>query len=124
MSDHDRKPVPGLKWGGLILGTLAGVFWLASLILNAIQELSDGVLPNSIEGPLLALLVLSASASVGFSWRNLKVGGVLTTGSGLALSIFAYFSSGHNHLIAALVSGFPFFLAGILITFSARWKRS
>ena len=124
MSDHDRKPVPGLKWGGLILGTLAGVFWLASLILNAIQELSDGVLPNSIEGPLLALLVLSASASVGFSWRNLKVGGVLTTGSGLALSFFAYFSSGHNHLIAALVSGFPFFLAGILITFSARWKRS
>lgn len=124
MSDRDRKPVPGLKWGGLILGTLAGVFWLASLILNAIQELSEGVLPTSIEGTLLALLVLSASASVGFSWRNLKVGGVLTTGSGLALSIFAYFSSGHNHLIAALVSGIPFFLAGVLITFSARWKRS
>ena len=124
MSDPDRKPIPGLKWGGLILGTLAGGFWLVSLILNAVHELNEGVLPTSIEGPLLAFLVLSASASVGFSWRNLSVGGLLTTGSGLALSIFAYFSSGHNHLIAALVSGFPFFLAGILITFSARWKRS
>jgi uncharacterized membrane protein HdeD (DUF308 family) len=124
VSDRDRKPVPGLKWAGLILGTFAGLFWITSLILNVIHELSEGAQPNTIEGLLLALLVLSASASVGFSWRNLKVGGVLTTGSGLALSIFAFFSSGHNHLIAALVSGFPFLLAGILITFSARWERS
>jgi len=61
---------------------------------------------------------------VGFSWKNLSVGGVLTTGSGLALSIFASFSSGHNHLTAALISGFPFLLAGILITFSVGWKKS
>jgi len=40
---------------------------------------------------------------------------------GLALMIFAVFSAGHNRLTAALISGFPFLLAGGLLTLSTQW---
>jgi hypothetical protein len=122
MTAQAEHPIPGLKWTGLVLGTIAGLFWFLILVLHAIEDFARSATPPAVEGILLSLLILFACISVGLSWKYFRIGGILTTVSGFTLSLFAIFTAGHNHLIAALISGFPFLLAGILISLSL-WLR-
>lgn len=124
MTAQAEKPIPGLKWTGLVVGTIAGLFWFLILILHAIEDIARSATPPAVEGILLSLLILLACTSVGVSWKYIKTGGILTTVSGFALSLFAIFTAGHNHLLAALISGFPFLLAGMFTSLSIWLKRN
>ncbi|MFO8035956.1 MAG: hypothetical protein R6U57_04955 [Anaerolineales bacterium] len=123
MTTQAEHPIPALKWTGLVLGTTAGLFWFLILTLHGIEDIARSATPPAVEGILLSLLILLACASVGVSWKRVKVGGILTMLSGFALSLFAILTAGHNHLIAALISGFLFLLAGMLISLSIWLKK-
>ncbi len=123
MGTPDKRPIPELKWIGLILGTLASLFWFLILVLRAVEDIAKSTPPPPMEGVLLSLFILLACASVGISWKYIQIGGILTAISGIALAIFAVFTAGHNRLIAALISGFPFLLAGLFINLSIWLKK-
>lgn len=123
MGTPNKRPIPGLKWTGLILGTLASLFWFLILVLHAVEDIAKRTTPPPMEGFLLSLFILLACTSVGISWKYIQLGGILTAISGFALAIFAVLTAGHNRLTAALISGFPFLLAGLLISFSIWLKR-
>ncbi|MBU2236345.1 hypothetical protein KKA01_04815 [Patescibacteria group bacterium] len=75
-----------------------------------------------MESFILTCLVIFAAVGVVIAWKNAKNGGMLTLVAGIALSVFALFSAGHNHAFAMLISGGPYIIAGAL--FLASCKKS
>lgn len=65
----------------------------------------------------IARLIVSV-CGVLIAWRRERAGGAILVLCGLALSVFAYFSAGHNKAFAILVSGVPFFVPGVLFLLS------
>ena len=115
-----RKAHPITLWTGRVLGTIASLFWLIVLALHGmIGPAAAGTSPD-LEGRWLSILIIVGSVAVGISWKWTGWGGPLVLASGLALALFAVISAGQNQVIAVLVSGFPFLLAGTLMTLSTR----
>jgi hypothetical protein len=94
---------------------LAAAFWLFAIIADFIVALQKEQDPFLLEGLLLTLLVLINSVGALLAWWRAKTAAIVLILGGVALSIFAVLSAGHNHLLAVLVSGAPFLLAGLLI---------
>ena len=107
-----------VRWMARGIGSLAGAFWLLSLIV----ELIEGHSPWSPEGAMLMGLVIFVALGVLIAWRREGIGGLVVAIGALALCIFAYVTAGHNKGFAMLISGGPFLVAGIL--FLACWRRS
>jgi high-affinity Fe2+/Pb2+ permease len=63
-------------------------------------------------------LMIASASGVLIAWRREAMGGATLVVCGLALSVFAYFSAGHNKAFAILVSGVPFFVTGVLFLLS------
>jgi hypothetical protein len=97
-----------------VIGTATAVFWSLTLILSAIGEAAQGVLWWSLEGALLAALVITSSVGVAIAWRRARLGGGVVAVGGLALCIFAFVTAGFNKGLAMAVSGGPFLVAGAL----------
>lgn len=111
-----------MRWIARGIGSLAGTFWLLALITSAIAEAISGHSPWSLEGAVLAGLVITAALGVLIAWWREGIGGTIVVIGGVALSTFAYFTAGHNKGLAVLVSGVPFLVSGIM--FLASWRRS
>jgi hypothetical protein len=72
----------------------------------------------------MAILVLGTTIGILVAWKIERIGGLITLLFGIAHSIFALFASGHNHVLAMLISGGPFIVVGILfLATSARSTR-
>ena len=106
-------------WAARIIGSLAGFFWMFSIVSSSIVEFGAPIL---WEGYFIGSAVAILSAGVILSWFKEKAGGILLLVASLAFMIFSYLVAGHNKIFAALVSGFPFLVAGIL--FLVSWKIS
>lgn len=111
-----------VRWMARGIGSLAGAFWLLSLIASLIVELIEGHGPWSPEGAMLMGLVIFVALGVLIAWRREGIGGLVAVIGAIALCIFAYVTAGHNKGFAMLISGGPFLVAGIL--FLACWRRS
>jgi hypothetical protein len=105
-----------VQWIALGLGTLAGVWWLVSMV----GQLVAGKEPPTIEGVLLGALTVACLAGVGLAWWRAGLGGAVLAVAGAALCVFAYLSAGRNKWVAVLVSGAPFLLAGVLLLVGRR----
>lgn len=110
-----------LRWFARGIGTLAAAFWVFSLIASGIGDALSGN-PLTLEGAVLATLVIIAVVGVAIAWRRERIGGMVTVVAAVALCVFAYITAGHNRGYAMAVSGGPFLLAGIL--FLVSWWRS
>ena len=108
-----------LRWAGRIVGLIIAVTWVISILISVI---ADWGTPIILEGIILGILVAVNVASVIVSWWFPKIGGILLIIFGTAFFIFGYVTAGHNKIFAALISGFPFLVAGILFVLS--WWRS
>ena len=105
-----------LRWIARGSGTFAGAGWLLSGITHALWERE----PWTIEGALLAVLVVANLGGVALAWWRARIGGTVLVVAGAALCVFAYVTAGHNKGFAVLVSGAPFLLSGILL-FASEW---
>ncbi len=106
-------------WAARIIGSLVGLFWMFSIVSLTIVEFGEPIL---WEGYFIGSAVAILSAGVILSWFKEKAGGILLIAASLAFMVFSYLVAGHNKIFAALVSGFPFLIAGILFLIS--WKLS
>ncbi len=107
------------KWPGWIargLGTLAGAWWL----LSGVAHIIWGREPWTLEGALLAVLIVANVTGVALAWWRERLGGAVLALAGAALCVFAYVTAGHNKGFAVLVSGAPFFMAGVLFLVSSK----
>lgn len=94
-----------------LVGGLAALLWTAALIASAVLEDPTAV---SIEGYVLASLILAASAGVLTAFRAQKAGGLLALSAGAALVGFALLTARSNHSYAVLAAGVPFIVSGWL----------
>ena len=107
-----------LKWSARIVGTTIAAVWMISILLSVIVERGE---PIILEGILLGVFATLNIASVIVSWWFPKIGGILLIVFGAAFFVFGYVTAGYNKIFAALISGFPFLIAGILFVLSW-WK--
>jgi len=112
--DEKNKQSTTLMWFARIGGVIVSIYWLTSLVTSAIVESIGSQLSLTLDGILLLVLIVASTIGVGIAWKHPLTGGKITVISSLFLSIFAYFSAGHNKLFAVAVSGLPYFLVGIL----------
>lgn len=110
-----------MHWVARGIGTLAAVFWPLALLASAIGEMIGGEFERSLEGAMLAALVIVAVVGVIIAWRREVIGGAIAVIAGVALCIFAYVTAGFNQGFAMAVSGGPFLLAGALFLASG-WR--
>jgi hypothetical protein len=120
--NHDRWTTLA-RWTARIIGALAGAYWTFALIASGLAKLASNTEPLTLEGAVLFTLVLASALGVLFSWRRERVSGPIVLAGGTALSAFAYMTAGHNKLLAVLVSGTPFLVAGALFVVSG-WRAS
>jgi hypothetical protein len=120
-SQSDR--ITGLvRWIARILGTAAAVFWVLALTASAIGEASQGLFKFTLVGLVLGSLNLMAAIGAVLAWKTERTGGIILTLAGIGLFIFALVEADFNKLFAALISGAPFLVAGIL--YLVAWRRS
>lgn len=111
-----------IRWIARGIGSLAGAFWLLSLTVGLIVELISGHTTWSLEGAILAGLVIITALGVLVAWRREGSGGMIVLIGAIALSTFAYVTARFNKIWAMLIAGGPFLVAGIL--FLTCWRRS
>ncbi|TET50599.1 MAG: hypothetical protein E3J58_03285 [Actinomycetota bacterium] len=121
MIDKKKRSLRTTKtgWAARIIGSLAGLFWMFSVVTHAIVEFGE---PIMWEGYVVGSSAVILSAGIILAWFKEKAGGILLIAASLAFMVFSYIVAGHNKIFAALVSGFPFLIAGIL--FLVSWKLS
>ena len=102
-------------WAARTLGTLLAVIWLFIMISESIMEAGEPIIWQSyVMGSAAVILI----AGVVLGWFREKAGGILLVIAGLAFAIWSYFEAGHNEWFAFLISGFPYFVTGILFLVS------
>jgi CHASE2 domain-containing sensor protein len=104
------------------LGAFWGCFWIFSLIATGIGEVSGGEYQWDWEGIALAGLIAVEAIGIVIAWEREKIGGAVIAVTSIILCVFAYFSAGHNHWFAVLVSGVPFLISGVLFLLVSRQK--
>jgi len=114
----DDRTAKWLRWIARAVGTSASALFLFVAVVSAFFDPE----PWTLEGAVLAGLVLVAAVGVALAWWREGTGGTVVTAAGIALSIFAYVSAGHNKWFAVLVAGGPFLASGAL--FLACWWRA
>ena len=103
-----------------IASVIVGGYWAFALSMEAIMLKK---MVWNLETTLLVTFVVILLIGVVIAWINEKIGGTVLILAGIGFSIFAYFSAGHNKILAMLVSGVPFIICGILFLITWMEKR-
>jgi hypothetical protein len=109
-----------LRLAALIFATTAAGVWLFAMIMQVVVGLQKGQDVLTLEGGLLAALVLLNGVGTVLGWWRKAAGTRILVIGGLALSIFSIIAAGRNRALAVTISGLPFLLSGILLWFSTR----
>ena len=107
-----------MHWIARGIGSLVAALWLFTGITYDIVEPH----PWTLEDMVMAGLIITSTLGVLIAWWREGIGGMIVVICAVAHSVFACVVSGHNKVLAMLVSGGPFLLIGIL--FLASWWRS
>ena len=107
-----------LRLAALIFATIAAGVWLFAMIMQVVVGLQKGQDVLTLEGGLLAALVLVNIAGTVLGWGRKAAGIRILIIGGLALSVFSIIAAGRNRALSVAISGLPFLLSGILLWFS------
>ena len=110
-----------LRFISRAIATGATLFWLFVLSASVFVEEAGG---TSIEGWFLLGLIMAAAAGSVVMYLRQGTGSVVVLIAGVALAVFAVVTAGRNQLLAVLVSGFPFIVAGLLGLIADRGEAS
>jgi hypothetical protein len=109
-----------MRWIARAISSLITAFWLLILLDIVACDAFVGFICLNWEMLLLFGLVTASMLSVVIAWRIESLGGFVMLLWGLAFSAIAIVtSSGSQLTLSILVSGVPFFIAGVL--FLASW---
>ena len=102
---------------GQIISTVVLVYFLFMVGGEFISFLmgEQPTTPWSWESVGILIFITSALVFVIWAWKDYKKGRWALLGLGMAFMIFAGISAGYNQFFAAMVSGFPYALSGLLM---------
>jgi hypothetical protein len=100
-----------MRWIARGIGSLAAAWWL---FIGIVELVWPHAPQASMEGAVLAGLMGTTILGVLIAWWKERIGGTIVVVGAVALCVFAYVTAGHNKVLAVLVSGGPFLVAGIL----------
>jgi hypothetical protein len=110
-----------LRWIALGLATLAGLWWLVTLVGHLVSGPDPYAVEDAaLEGTALTILVGACLIGVGLAWWRARLGGGVLAVAGAALCVFAWITAGQNKAVAVLVSGAPFLVSGVMLLASRR----
>ncbi len=108
-----------MRWIARVIGWLATGYWLLiGILVIAMDEVGTWTWESTL---ITGFTLLGALAMLVAWWRE-GVGGLIAVVCGLGFSTFAFVTAGRNNLLAALVTGAPFLVAGAL--FLVCWWRT
>ena len=108
-----------MRWEAQTVGSLVAAFWVVIGTAGAVA----GGEPWTWESAVMVTLIVSSALSVLLAWRWERVEGALVLLRGIARSLFASISAGHNRGLAIMLAGGPFVIAGLLFLGSWRQRR-
>ena len=114
-TDHLTRRI---RWSARWLGTFFAGSWLIIDILSGIMDDSSWTWQSAV----LTILILASCIGAATAWFREGIGSAILIGTGVAHSTLAYIESGHNKVPAALFTGGPFLIAGLLYLWS--WRRT
>ena len=104
------------RWIARVIGSLASAIFLLIIIAGALS----GEEPWTAESTILTVLFAASALSVLIAWWKEGLGGSLVTACGIAGCIFGGVAAGRNKLVAGLITGGPFVVAGFFFIVSQR----
>jgi len=111
--------IKGMRWAARAIALGAAAFLLTMLIGTAIAEaLNEALEPITTAGILLGILGAIALAGCILSWWRERLAGILLILASAGLGIHIGIYAGRNHILAWVMMGFPYFLAGALLLIS------
>lgn len=100
------------RWSGWFVGGLGVLMWTFALIAQTfVEPIEDNVTAEAIG--LAVLVVINVVAFIA-AIRYERPAAIVCVLTGLAFCAFAIAIAGHNHWLAAAVSGGPFVFAGAM----------
>jgi hypothetical protein len=99
----------------LAVASLAGTVWLLILLDIVACDAIAGYVCVSQENLILLGIVTASLLSVLAAWRWAGLGGLALVVWGVAFAAFAFFTGGPRPGNSVLISGVPFFIAGLLL---------
>lgn len=117
--DNRYRLAKYMRWVARVIALVAALFFVVMLVGSAVSE---GLGPMPVASATMALLgALSLAACIASWWRDVTAGILLVlTSIGLGIHIGCF--AGRNHVLAWLMIGLPYLVAGILILGS--WRLS
>lgn len=100
------------RWSGWFVGGLGVLMWTFALVAQTfVEPIEDHVTAEAIG--LAVLVVINVVAFIA-ALRSERWASIVCIVAGLAFCVFAIATAGHNHWLAAAVSGGPFVFAGAM----------
>ena len=126
MADRNRyRYTRWLRWTSRIICIIFMVFGATILIGGAVSEyLTEDTVTMSVEGSTLIIIGVFALVGCIVSWWRDLIAGILLVAISAGLGIHIAIYAGHNHFLAWLVLGLPYFIAGILLLSAWRLSKS
>jgi hypothetical protein len=116
LANTGDKLTSQLRDAARTLGAMVAVVWLLAGIGYAVID------PWTLTSELVIVFLFFLALGVGIAWWKEGAGGIMLVVLSLAFSIFACIEANHNRVLAALLSGVPFLVVGIL--FVVTWQRA
>lgn len=107
------------RWAARVISTLATAFWLLILLDIITCDALAGFICVNWEMALLFVIVAISIICVILAWRTESIGGFALMLWGIIFTTIAAVEGEPYVASSIMVSGFPFFLAGLL--FLASW---
>jgi len=100
------------RWSGWFVGGLGVLMWTFALVAQTfVEPIEDNVTAEAVG---LAVLVVINVVAFFAAVRYERRAAIVCIAAGLAFCVFAIATAGHNHWLAAAVSGGPFVYAGAM----------
>lgn len=113
-----------LRWIARVISTCFALFWLFVWLDIVACDVLFGMICIDWEMALLAFFAVASVFSVILAWRKEGIGGSVMLLWGIGFTLFAALNAETNPAISMLISGVPFFIAGIFFLTSWTLSRS
>lgn len=111
-----------LRWTARIISASFALFWLLIMLDIIACDVLIGMICIDWEMGLLIIFAAASMLSVLLAWHKDGLGGLVMLIWGIVFASFAFLNADRNPATSMLISGVPFFIAGIF--FLTSWSLS
>jgi len=125
MLERNQRLVRRMTLAARIIGLVAAIFLTIMVIGSAAGEIiDDEPIPFDATGVTLGIITVVAVAGCVISWWRERLAGTLLVVVAVGLAIHIGIYAGRNHVLAWIMLGLPYLIAGVLLLGSWRLSRN